>query len=89
MGKSRSAAIIIAYLMSKYGLPPFEALDQLCEGRPVCAPNHGFMEQLDIYYRMINAENGVTGREARSIYAEWMRRRFTGTAWEWERRGKL
>lgn len=39
MGKSRSATIVVAYLMRKYGKTPDDALSQLCEGRPVCEPN--------------------------------------------------
>ena len=39
MGKSRSATIVVAYLMRKYGKTTDEALAQLCEGRPVCEPN--------------------------------------------------
>jgi dual specificity phosphatase 12 len=89
MGKSRSAAVVVAYLMSKYGVSPSEALKQLCEGRPVCGPNSGFMEQLRVYDSMLNAESGENGQESRAIYETWLRMRFTGTAWEWENRGKL
>ncbi|KAF2789167.1 tyrosine protein phosphatase 3 [Melanomma pulvis-pyrius CBS 109.77] len=45
MGKSRSATMVVAYLMWKYGRTWEEALEQLCEGRPVCDPNIGFKEQ--------------------------------------------
>ena len=54
MGKSRSATVCCAYLMQKYNISPHRALSQVCEGRPVCGPNAGFMEQLEvrqIYYQ--------------------------------------
>jgi dual specificity phosphatase 12 len=69
MGKSRSATIIIAYLMHKYHISRDEALSQLRKGRPVCGPNDGFMEQLEIYHRMLQASDAV---EAESIYHRWL-----------------
>ena len=69
MGKSRSATLIIAYLMHKYHISRDEALSQLREGRPVCGPNDGFMEQLEVYQRMLQAS---TPAEAESIYQRWL-----------------
>jgi dual specificity phosphatase 12 len=69
MGKSRSATIIMAYLMHKYRISRDEALSQLREGRPVCGPNDGFMEQLETYHRMLQAPDAV---EAESIYQRWL-----------------
>lgn len=83
MGKSRSATIVCAWLMRTYGLSPLKALVQLCEGRPVCSPNPGFMEQLGIYSHMLKAENSA---ESDSIYKKWLGERYTGEAWTWDRR---
>lgn len=83
MGKSRSAAIVIAFLMYKYGISPAEGLVQLREGREVCGPNLGFMEQLEVFYQMLRAGSEVSRQE---IYQNWSETRFYGEAWEWERR---
>lgn len=87
MGKSRSATLVVAYLMWKYGLDVAPALEQLCEGRPVCDPNPGFKEQLEVWGRMCRAGSE---EEKRRIYEEWGKTRFTGEYWEWdERRRKM
>lgn len=87
MGKSRSATLIMAYLMCKYHISPYEALSQLREGRPVCGPNDGFMEQLEIYHHMLQAPDTV---RAQSIYQHWLR---NGRPWAgsraYERPAKL
>lgn len=83
MGKSRSATLVIAYLMWKYELDAGTALDQLCEGRPVCDPNPGFKEQLAVWGRMCKAR---TEDESQAIYKEWEQTRFKGEYWEWDKR---
>ena len=83
MGKSRSATLVCAYLIWKYNITPAAALDQLCEGRPVCDPNPGFKEQLEVWGTMC----GVSGEEEkRNVYEAWEKDRFTGEVWEWEAR---
>ncbi len=57
MGKSRSATVVCAYLMRRYGYSPSEALAQVREGRPFCEPNDGFMKQLELYHKMGTPEN--------------------------------
>ncbi|KAL8947564.1 MAG: hypothetical protein Q9222_006168 [Ikaeria aurantiellina] len=53
MGKSRSAAIVLAYMMSiNPQLTPMNALNLLRRARSICEPNPGFMEQLNLYHRM-------------------------------------
>ena len=53
MGKSRSAAIIIAYLLSTIpSLTPLSALTSLRESHPLAEPNPGFFFQLELYHRM-------------------------------------
>lgn len=76
MGKSRSATVVCAYLMYKFGVSPSEALEQLCEGRPVCEPNPGFQEQLQVYERMLKVGEG---EEREKVYAKWLETRYTGT----------
>jgi dual specificity phosphatase 12 len=83
MGKSRSATLVVAYLMWKYQLDPVTALEQLCEGRPVCDPNPGFKEQLEVWARMCKTEDE---EEKRRIYEEWEKTRFMGEYWEWDQR---
>ncbi|KAI5286391.1 tyrosine protein phosphatase yvh1 [Ascosphaera aggregata] len=53
-GKSRSATICIAYLLSRQvgALTPSEALEMIRQTRPLCEPNEGFMEQLELFHRM-------------------------------------
>lgn len=78
MGKSRSATVCCAYLMWKYNLTPDGALEQVREGRGVADPNPGFMEQLDVYYRMLHAENQVA---ATGIYNAFLNERDTMRDW--------
>ena len=85
MGKSRSATIVCAYLMGKYDLTPTEALAQICEGRPVCSPNLGFMEQLEIYSQILKASGDA---KADQIYRNWLDQRYIGDPWTWEARKK-
>lgn len=83
MGKSRSAATVIAYLMWKFGFGRDDALSQVCEGRPVCSPNPGFMEQLAVYEKMLLKEN--EGKK-QQLYDDWLKDRFLGFSHEWEAR---
>ena len=83
---SRSATVVCAYLMWKFGRKPAEALEQLCEGRPICSPNPGFLEQLQVYHRMLQAKDQEV---AEQIYDTWIKERFTGPVWSWEKRNEL
>jgi dual specificity phosphatase 12 len=83
MGKSRSATLVVAYLMWKYQIDATTALEQLCEGRPVCQPNPGFMEQLEVWEKMCKSKSED---EKKKIYEEWEKSRFTGEYWEWDQR---
>ncbi|KAK4539341.1 hypothetical protein LTR36_000772 [Oleoguttula mirabilis] len=85
MGKSRSAAVVCAYLMWKDKVSPQEALKQVCEGRPVCSPNPGFMEQLGVYSEILKAGDDTKADE---VYQHWLKNRFTGNAWVWDKRGR-
>ncbi|KAL9604976.1 MAG: hypothetical protein Q9219_000164 [cf. Caloplaca sp. 3 TL-2023] len=53
MGKSRSATLIIAYLLStSQSSTPTTALMHLRQARSMAEPNPGFMDQLHLYHRM-------------------------------------
>ena len=45
-GVSRSASVVIGYLMYKEGLTWQEALDEVMDARPAVMPNQGFRSQL-------------------------------------------
>jgi len=83
MGKSRSATLVVAFLMRKYGLGWREGLRWVEEGRPVCEPNVGFKEQLGVWERMCGVEKV---EEKKKIYEKWVEGRFLGEVWEWEAR---
>ena len=68
MGKSRSATVVCAYLMQRYGLSPAEALAQIRETRPFCEPNEGFMKQLELYHKTSTPDN----IEESSLYQRWL-----------------
>jgi len=85
MGKSRSATIVCAYLMKRYRASPEAALAQLCEGRPVCSPNQGFMEQLEVFQEMLQAPDEAA---ADAAYQRWFQSRRKMDWWAWERRTK-
>ncbi|KAK4553834.1 hypothetical protein LTR86_009009 [Recurvomyces mirabilis] len=85
MGKSRSATCVCAYLMQKFDMTPEDALAQVCEGRPVCSPNPGFMEQLRVWREMLKAGDGEMAEE---VYQKWSKERFRGDWWTWDKRGR-
>ncbi|KAI9874460.1 MAG: tyrosine protein phosphatase yvh1 [Pleopsidium flavum] len=72
MGKSRSTTCIIAYLMHKDpNLTPSEALSRLREARPLCEPNDGFMQQLELYHQMKCPDNV----DVEPAYQRWLYKR--------------
>ena len=73
MGKSRSAAICIAYLLHRQpgALTPQTALALIRQSRPLCEPNDGFMEQLNLYHEM-GCPDEVTDHPS---YKRWLYRR--------------
>ncbi|EFQ98752.1 dual specificity protein phosphatase 12 [Nannizzia gypsea CBS 118893] len=73
MGKSRSATVCIAYLLRKDpgALTPREALDLIRCSRPLCEPNDGFMEQLELYHKMGCPDNVVD----HPVYQRWLYQR--------------
>ncbi|KAJ5099079.1 hypothetical protein N7532_006080 [Penicillium argentinense] len=73
MGKSRSTAVCIAYLLHQKPnmLTPQSALEILRQCRPLCEPNDGFMEQLALYHEMGCPED-ITEHP---VYQRWLYRR--------------
>lgn len=47
VGKSRSATLVVHYLMRKYRLSLLQALQYLRSRRPIVRPNDAFLEQLE------------------------------------------
>ncbi|MCJ1352060.1 MAG: tyrosine protein phosphatase yvh1 [Icmadophila ericetorum] len=69
MGKSRSASVIIAYLMSlSPTTTPTIALASLRKARPMAEPNSGFMQQLELYHQM-GCPNDVN---IHPMYQRWL-----------------
>ena len=68
MGKSRSAAVVCAYLIHRYGVTVDEALAQVRQGRAFCEPNDGFMKQLQIFYENRDVQDV---RES-AAYQRWL-----------------
>ncbi|GAB7361525.1 hypothetical protein MBLNU230_g1580t2 [Neophaeotheca triangularis] len=68
MGKSRSATCVSAYLMHRHLITPEEALAQIRQARPLCEPNEGFAQQLDLYHKMATPDD----IEAQPPYQRWL-----------------
>ena len=72
MGKSRSATIVIAYMLHQSpGLTPTEALERLRTARSLAEPNPGFMTQLELYHAMGCPEDVSTHPQ----YQRWLYQR--------------
>lgn len=55
-GVSRSASIVIVYVMRKYNIPLREAYERVHAKRPVIAPNNGFWRQMIRYEEYLRGE---------------------------------
>lgn len=75
MGVSRSATVVCAYLMYKHKFSPQEALERLRSVRPLCTPNDRFMDQLEVYERMLKA---TSDDEVGRLYSEWAQKQQNG-----------
>ncbi|KAF5736826.1 Dual specificity protein phosphatase 1 isoform 2 [Tripterygium wilfordii] len=53
VGRSRSATIVIAYLMKKHGMSLSQAQDHVKSRRPQVCPNVGFMKQLQDFEKSL------------------------------------
>mmetsp|Transcript_19671 Transcript_19671/g.62375 ORF Transcript_19671/g.62375 Transcript_19671/m.62375 type:complete len:273 (+) Transcript_19671:24-842(+) len=63
MGRSRSATLVCAYLMSSQGMPMLTALDLVRQARPRAQPNPSFALQL-LKYQLALQSGGDGAREA-------------------------
>lgn len=54
MGISRSATVVIAYIMKKFQYNFYQAFDFVKQKRPFIRPNIGFSQQLEVYSGMVN-----------------------------------
>lgn len=72
MGRSRSATLIIAYLLSSDdSLDVSSALALLTQSRPCVQPNAGFMLQLGLYFSM----GCPVELDKEAAYYRWLERR--------------
>ena len=55
MGISRSATVVISYMMKEYAWALDQTLIHVKERRSIVNPNKGFIEQLEVYEGMISA----------------------------------
>ncbi len=55
-GRSRSPAIVIAYLMKKFNVPFDKAYRYVKQKRPTIEPNPGFLEELKVYGKKLKDE---------------------------------
>lgn len=75
MGKSRSATLLIAYLLSTHpALTPLNALAQIRQSRPFAEPNSGFMDQLSLYHSM-KCPPTQEALDAHPLYQRWLYQR--------------
>ena len=72
MGKSRSATLLIAYMLSQDSiLSPQSALDLIRHSRPFAEPNAGFMEQLLLYHNM-RCPSTQEALDNHPLYQRWL-----------------
>jgi dual specificity phosphatase 12 len=57
--------------MHKYNITPSDAVAQIRETRPLAEPNEGFMQQLELYYKM----NMPVDIERSPTYQRWLYQR--------------
>ena len=55
MGISRSATVVISYMMKEYEMELAQTLIHVQERRSIVNPNKGFIKQLEVYEGMIGA----------------------------------
>jgi protein-tyrosine phosphatase len=56
LGVSRSASIVIAYIMKKYNKNYEDAIDIVQKKRSIIEPNQGFIKQLINFENFLNKE---------------------------------
>ncbi|ELR20038.1 dual specificity phosphatase [Acanthamoeba castellanii str. Neff] len=75
-GVSRSASVVMAYLMHAHGLTLKQAFIHVKQRRTSVRPNGGFMEQLDAFERELHGSSSITPLELINITTvyrkEWL-----------------
>jgi protein-tyrosine phosphatase len=61
-GVSRSATLVIAYLMQEKRLTFDEAFSYASKFRPVIFPNQGFQKQLKEWQRLLQVKRGMNSK---------------------------
>lgn len=74
MGMSRSATIVIAYLMKHRSMSRLEALHHVKMRRPMIQPNAGFCNQLEIYEQSLGRESILELDGDMQFNSEWAER---------------
>jgi dual specificity phosphatase 12 len=80
-GQSRSAAVVLAYVMKFLRLSPSEADELVRAQRPVIKPNDGFMRQLELFHEMnydVDLSYPTYRKYRLDILAEQMQKDFRG-----------
>lgn len=72
MGISRSATVVVSYLMRYHNMTAVEALEIIRQSRPRARPNPGFWEQLLIYERRLGNEDGTNVEKVDPYSHEWL-----------------
>ncbi|KAL2047264.1 hypothetical protein N7G274_001283 [Stereocaulon virgatum] len=78
MGVSRSASVVVAYVMQRWGISPTEALTFVRGKRYVVSPNRGFLEQLEVWrecgYDVFSKIRVDGQRVPKEAYRRWLKR---------------
>ncbi|CAG2114126.1 unnamed protein product, partial [Medioppia subpectinata] len=72
LGISRSATVVISYLMVKYGINSNEAIRRVRKQRPNVKPNPYFKEQLELFGEMGNVFNSMNQKFRRFLLKRWV-----------------
>ena len=76
-GISRSASVVIAYLVHRFGWTVREAWERCAEARPYINPNEGFVNQLDLFAKGEERKE----RQSRRRWREAAKRAWKATSW--------
>lgn len=63
-GRSRSPAVVIAYLMKKFDVPFSKAYRFVRQKHPLIELNPGFIEELKVYQKMLNSDSAQENKAA-------------------------
>ncbi|KAJ0928792.1 putative phosphoric monoester hydrolase [Helianthus annuus] len=72
-GRSRSATVVVAYLMKTHGMRSSKALNLVKSKRSVVAPNAGFILQLQSYEKSLPGMGARTDSWWQFAFGSWLR----------------